>query len=174
MTLTAIQDQFLLIAGSASSSCPTFKLEVAHAFVQSLTRQVLEAGGGVVVFASGEPTNQAGVPLIFDWTVIRELDNYLNLSSAPMRRCVVVVTSPKAWSSKLSEEQRQKLSKLSEAGAAEFSFVDDAIHTGGNIGDEQVAAASAMVAIGGGKGVTDRAHKMMRKSCPVLPMWISL
>lgn len=174
MTLTAIQDQFLLIAGSASSSCPTFKLEVAHAFVQSLTRQVLEAGGGFVVFASGEPTNQAGMPLMFDWIVIRELDNYLNLSSAPKRLCIVVVTSPKAWSNKLSEEQRQLLSKLSEAGAAEFSFVDDAIHTGGNIGDEQVAAASAMVAIGGGKGVTDRAHKMMRKCCPVLPMDLSV
>jgi hypothetical protein len=87
---------------------------------------------------------------------------------------VVVVTSPKAWSTKLSEEQRRQLTKLSEAGAAEFSFVDDAVHTGGNIGDEQVGAASAMVAIGGGKGVIDRAHKMMRKCSPVLPMDLSV
>lgn len=174
MTTTAIQDKLLLIAGSASSACPTAKLEVAHAFVRALTHRVLEEGGGLVVFASGEPTNQSGIPLIYDWTVLRELDKYLTLSGALVRRCVVVVTSPKAWSTKMSEAQRQLLTKLSNVGSAEFSYVDDAIHTGGNIGDEQIGRASAMVAIGGGKGVIDRAHKMMRKGCPVLPLDLSV
>lgn len=168
-----MQQKLVLVAGSASNTCSTAKLEVAHAFVQSLTRRVLEAGGGFALFASGEPSTDGGIPLIFDWTVLREIDRCLALD-APVRHCVVVVTSHKAWSTKMSETQRQLLAKLSGAGAAECAYVDDAVHTGGNIGDEQIERAAAMIAIGGGKGVTDRAQKMMRKGCPVLPMDLSI
>ena len=174
MSATSMQQKLVLVAGSASNTCPTAKLEVAHAFVQALTRRVLKEGGGFALFASGEPTTDGGIPLIFDWTVLREIDKCLTLSGAPARHCVVVVTSHKAWSTKMSEAQRQLLAKLSGAGAAEYAYVDDAVYTGGNIGDEQIGRASAMVAIGGGKGVTDRAHKMMRKSCPVLPLDLSV
>ena len=169
-----MQQKFVLVAGSASNMCPAAKLEVAHAFAQALTRRVLEEGGGFALFASGEPTTDGGIPLIFDWTVLREIDKYLIASGAPLRHCVVVVTSHKAWSTKMSEAHRQLLGRLSGAGAAEFAYVDDDVHTGGNIGDEQIGRASAMIAIGGGKGVTDRAHKMMRKGCPVLPMDLSI
>jgi len=174
MSATSMEQRLVLVAGSASNTCPTAKLEVAHAFVQTLTRRVLEAGGGFALFASGEPTTAGGIPLIFDWTVLREIDRCLTLSGAPVRHCLVVVTSYKAWSTKMSEAQRELLAKLSGAGAAECAYVDDAVHTGGNIGDEQIGRASAMVAVGGGKGVTDRAHKMMRKGCPVLPLDLSV
>lgn len=174
MSATSMQEKLVLIAGSASNTCPTAKLEVAHAFVQVLARLVLEEGGGFALFVSGEPTNDDGLPLIFDWIVLRELDRYLTASGAPARHRVLVVTSHKAWSTKMSEAQRQLLVKLSGAGAAECAYVDDDVHTGGNIGDKQIGRASAMVAIGGGKGVTDRAHKMMRKGCPVLPLDLSV
>ena len=174
MTATSMQQKLVLVAGSASNTCPTAKLEVAHAFVQALTSRVLEKGGGFVLFASGEPTTDSGIPLIFDWTVLREIDKCVTLIGVPLRRCVIVVTSHKAWSTKMSEAQRQLLAKLSRAGVAVCAYVDDAVHTGGNIGDEQIGRASAMVAIGGGKGVTDRAYKMMRKGRPVLPMDLSV
>jgi nucleoside phosphorylase len=174
MTASLIQQKVVLVAGSASDTCPTAKLEVAHAFVQALTRQVLEKGGGFVLFASGEPTTHGGIPLIFDWTVLREIDEYLAVSGEHVRRCVTVVTSHKAWSTKMPEAHRQVLGRLSGTGAAEVIYVDDDVHTGGNIGDEQVGRASAMIALGGGKGVNDRAHKMMRQGCPVLPMDLSI
>jgi TIR- and PNP-associating SLOG family len=174
MATASMQQMVVLVAGSAAKTCPVGKLEGAHAFVQTLTRRVLENGGGFVLFASGEPTTDDGIPLIFDWTVLREIDTYMTVSGAPVWRCVSVVTSHKAWSTKMSEAHRELLARLSSTGAAEFSYVDDATHTGGNIGDEQVERASAMIAIGGGKGVTDRAHKMMRKGCPVLPMDLAI
>jgi len=174
MSATSMRHKLVLVAGSASNTCPTAKLEVAHAFVQALTRRVFEEGGGFVLFAGGEPTTDGGIPLVFDWTILREIDRCLTLGHVPERHCVVVVTSHKAWSTKMSEGQRQLLANLSCTGVVECAYVDDDVHTGGNIGDEQIGRASAMVAIGGGKGVTDRAHKMMRKGCPVLPMDLSV
>jgi nucleoside phosphorylase len=176
MASTAFNEKFVLLAGSASTSCSAAKLNRAHAVVRELTHRILELGGGFVLFASAEPTIDDGstTPLIFDWAVLREIDRCLAGSSAPARRCVSVVTSHKAWSSKMTDTHRQILARLSGSGAAEIVYVDSDVHTGGNIGDEQVQRADAMIAIAGGKGVADRAHKMMRKGCPVLPLDISL
>ena len=46
--------------------------------------------------------------------------------------------------------------------------------TGGNVGDEQIEHATAMIALGGGKGVLDRARKMTKKLLPVLPLDLQL
>jgi hypothetical protein len=46
--------------------------------------------------------------------------------------------------------------------------------TGGNVGDEQIEHATAMVALGGGKGVLDRARKMTKRLLPVLPLDLQL
>lgn len=162
----------VLVAGSASRDCSKSKLGVAHAFVRVFTSSVLNAGGGFVVFVSGEPVADDGMPLIFDWVILREIDQYVRGPDAPQpaRRLVSVVTSQKAWSSKMGDEHRQLLARLSGSGCAELTYVNDDVHTGGNIGDEQIERASAMIAIGGGKGVADRASKMMRRGRPVLPL----
>jgi nucleoside phosphorylase len=176
MEATAFKGKFVLLAGSASRSCPKEKLNFAHAFVRYLTCKVLELGGGFVLFASAEPTtdDSSSTPLIFDWVVLREIDRYLVGDADLARPCVFVVTSQKAWSRKMTEAHRQLLARLSGSGAADIVYVDDDVHTGGNIGDEQVQRADAMIAIGGGKGVADRAHKIMQKGRPVLPLDITL
>ncbi|MFQ6589907.1 MULTISPECIES: hypothetical protein [Pseudomonas] len=40
--------------------------------------------------------------------------------------------------------------------------------------DEQVEVATAMIALGGGKGVSDRARKMRRWKLPMLPFALNL
>jgi hypothetical protein len=59
-------------------------------------------------------------------------------------------------------------------GIAEHICIDDEILTGSNVGEEQIEHATAMIALGGGKGVLDRAHKMAKKSLPVLPLDLQL
>lgn len=160
----------ILIAGSASPTAQSEKLERAHAFVRLLTRQIVAAGGGLVVFAGGEPVAANGTPLIFDWTSLRELETLP--SSAQLKS--VVVTSQKARTAKITDQHRALLARLSARGLIDIVSIPDDVHTGGNIGDEQTTRASAMIAISGGKGVADRARKLQRFGRPVLPLDIAL
>lgn len=162
-----LRDKLILIAGSAAAGAPSDKLARAHTFVKLLTRRILTAGGGLIVFASGEPISATGTPLIFDWTILREIELVAPLRGSAPR--VVIVTSDKARSTKMHDANRALLAKLSARGIADVIDVPSDIHTGGNIGDEQTRRAAAMLAIGGGKGVTDRAWKLRKLGVPVLP-----
>ncbi len=57
---------------------------------------------------------------------------------------------------------------------AEVIYVSDDLVTGGNIGEEQVELATVMIALGGGRGVSDRAHKMRKRRLPILPFELQL
>lgn len=171
-----MRGQFVLVAGSASHSCKFEQLRKTHEFVRSFTRHVLEAGGGVVVFASSEPTHPQDqkVPLVFDWTVLGEVDAYLKTNGGAVRRCVRIVTSNKAMTTKWQGAQHALIGRLSARQAVEIAFVADDLHTGGNIGDKQVEWAHAMIAVSGGKGVADRAAKLGRNGAPIVALDIDL
>lgn len=165
-----LRNKPLLIAGSAARDVAPDKLDRAHEFIRALVTCILDAGGGLVVFAGDEPLTSDGRALIFDWTILRALDS---ASRTSVTR-TVVVTSEKARSRKMSDEQRHLLTRLSAGSAIEMISIPNDVHTGGNIGDEQVERAAGMIALGGGKGVADRARKMQKAGRPVLPFDLSL
>lgn len=162
-----LENDFILIAGSISHKTEKRFVDRAHAFTRALTKSILDANGGLVVYLAGEPKNDDGDLLTFDWTVANEA-SALASNYTPARQ-MKIVTSLKAMSEKMSEEQRMFIRRLQAKKFAEIIYIDDDLVTGGNIGDEQVEVATAMIAIGGGRGVSDRAHKMRRKRLPVLP-----
>ncbi len=170
-----LKDKSVLLTGSASFSVEPGKLAVAHDFVSKITRTLLEQGAGIVVYGGNEPVNREGVPLIFDWNILRVAEAFASDSSKPVTGRVVVVTSNKARLHKMSDEHRALLGRLCAHGMAELVIIPDNVHTGGNIGDEQTRRADAMVAIGGGKGVADRAWKLQRRGgAVILPMDIQI
>jgi len=129
---------------------------------------VLDVGDGFVVYTAAEPVNENNQPLIFDWTVLREIDACHHGQSPSPR--VVIVLADRHRRDSMNAEQRALIARLSVRGLAKIDVIRDEVVTGGNIGDAQAAHASAMIALGGGKGVSDRAYKMMKKGLPVYPM----
>lgn len=170
--------ELILLSGSASQSCPVEKLSVAHSAIRELTLAILGEGGGLIVFAGGEPLASDGgsLPLIFDWTVLRTLEKYLDGQprQPTSRYSAVVITSNKAMARKMSDENRQLISRLSQRQAVDIIFVEDELHTGGNIRDAQLERAGAMISLGGGKGVADEAAKLIRRGKPVLPLDLAI
>jgi hypothetical protein len=65
--------KFFIIAGSASRSAAAEVVDRAHEFVREVTKKILSAGDGFVVFVTSEPVNDANQPLVFDWTILREI-----------------------------------------------------------------------------------------------------
>lgn len=167
-----LAESYILLAGSISDATENTLIDRAHTFVESFVDKVLNAGGGFVIYVAAEPLNVDKKPMIFDWTVARAVDTLIPGNSAKPR--LKIVASHERLQTKASQEQRQLVYGMVARNVAELVNLEDEIVTGGNVGDEQVEVATAMVALGGGKGVLDRARKMTKRSLPVLPLDLRL
>ena len=87
----SMNGKFVLISGSAGLSCPADKLYVASQFVRSFTREALRLGGGIVVLAGDEASvkDERGVPRIFDWVALREVERYAGSTTESPRTYAV-------------------------------------------------------------------------------------
>jgi hypothetical protein len=162
----------ILLAGSISNTTDNALIDRAHEFVDTFVKKVLDAGGGFVIYVSAEPVNADSKPLLFDWTVAKAVDRLIPGDSSQVR--LKIVASQERLQSKANPEQRRLLGGMIARGVAELVPLDEEVLTGGNVGDEQIEHATAMVALGGGKGVLDRARKMAKKLLPVLPLDLQL
>ncbi|MBM1196784.1 purine phosphorylase [Pseudomonas weihenstephanensis] len=167
-----LENEFILIAGSISKKTEKASIDLAHDFTRAVTKSVLAAKGGLVVYLAGLPINENGDALTFDWTVAYEAEKLL--AGCPPARQLKIVTSQLAMQEKMTLEQRTLIRRLSAEDFAEIFYVEDDLVTGGNIGDEQVEVATALIALGGGKGVSDRARKTRKRKLPILPFDLRL
>ena len=162
----------ILLAGSISNATENALIDRAHEFVDAFVEEVLKAGGGFVIYVAAEPVNSDNKPLLFDWTVARAIDKLLPSDSQQVR--LKIVASQERLQSKANPAQRRLLLGMIARGVAELVPLEEEVLTGGNVGDEQIEHATAMVALGGGKGVLDRARKMSKRQLPVLPLDLQL
>ena len=167
-----LENEFILIAGSISKKTEKASIDLAHDFTRAVTKSVLAAKGGLVVYLAGLPINENGDALTFDWTVAYEAEKLL--AGCPPARQLKIVTSQLAMQEKMTLVQRTLIRRLSAEDFAEIFYVEDDLVTGGNIGDEQVEVATALIALGGGKGVSDRARKTRNRKLPILPFDLRL
>lgn len=164
------------VAGSASKSVPRDRLRGAHAFVSALTRGVLEAGAEFVLFGSNEPRldpDDAASTQVFDWTVLDEVHSAA-VADRHARRLATVVTSTRSLSGRVTEERRRKLAELLECGSAAAMIIPEEHHVGGHIRRTIAGLSSALVAVGGGKGVNDLQRTFAELRRPVLPLGIEI
>jgi nucleoside phosphorylase len=170
--MAKLENEFILIAGSISKKTDKASIDLAHDFTRAVTKSVLAAQGGLVVYLAGQPVNEKGDALTFDWTVAYEAEKLL-ADYAPAHQ-LKIVTSQLTMQEKMTLEQRTLIRRLSAENYAQILYIEDDMVTGGYIGDEQVEVATAMIAVGGGKGVSDRARKLRRRKLPVLPFDLQL
>ena len=168
--------KFILISGSAGQSCPAEKLDVASQFVRSFTEEVLRRGGGIVVLAGDEAgvKDEHGVPYVFDWVALREVERYANSTTESSRPYARVIMSDKAGESKIDDSNLQLLRNLEQRNAVERFHIRREVFTGGEYRRVMIEQSDAMLAIGGGKGTYTAGTKMSGLGKPVLPLDLQL
>ncbi len=167
-----MKGKFVLISGSANAACPQLKLETAIGFVRCFTREVLTRGGGVVVLGADERAtqNELCVPRIFDWVALREVENYASSTTNPNRRLARIVMSDDAREKRLTNQNLETLRNLEQREVVSVYYIPRQEFTGGAYRSEQIAAADAMLAIGGGKGTYSLGSEVTDLKMPVLPL----
>ena len=160
----------ILIAGSASESCDGERLERASEFVREATFAILRTGNSVTVFAAREPVNADKRPLVFDWEVLRAVDDYLKNEAGSANRIMArVATGADSLEKRFSEENARLIQRLESGGAARVHYISEDRYTGGNYRAKLADISDAMIAVGGGTGVYDSATEMLKAGKPVMP-----
>ena len=167
-----MKGKFILITGSASNSCPEAKLDRAIDFVRCFVGEVLRREGGLVVLASDDSAtlDSRGVPRIFDWVALREVERYVESTTGGPRKCARIVMPDHVVESRLSDGNLRTLTNLQQRGVVEVERIRREEYTGGRYRQLQVELADAMVAVGGGKGTYVCGTDMLAAGKPVLPI----
>ncbi len=168
--------KFIMLSGSASLACPADKLDIALQFVRSFAGEVLRRGGGLVVLAGDEAStrDEHGVPHVFDWLVLREVENYAENTTDNLRTYARVVMSDEAPESKMDADNLRLLRNLEQRNVVELCPIRREVFTGGEYRKVMIERADAMLAIGGGKGTYSAGAEMIASCKPVLPLDLQL
>ena len=168
--------KFIMLSGSAGLSCPADKLEIAFQFVRSFTGEVLRQGGGLVVLAGDEEStkDEHGAPHVFDWLVLREVENYAESTTEVPRPCARVVMSDEAPESKIDADNLRLLKNLEQRNVIELCPIRREVFTGGEYRKVMDENADVMLAIGGGKGTYSAGREMTTLGKPVLALDLQL
>lgn len=171
-----MKEKFILISGSAGLSCQPEKLALAIEFVQCFTSEVLRRGGGLVVLAGAEEStkDQLGIPHIFDWVVLREINQHARTTTDNPRYYAKVVMSDAAAESKIDATNLLTLKELQQRNVIEICHIRREVFTGGKYRKAELDLADAMLAIGGGKGTYSIGTEMTAAGKPVLPLDLDL
>lgn len=171
-----MKEKFILISGSAGISLQPEKLALAIEFVQCFTSEVLRRGGGLVVLAGAEEStkDQLGIPHIFDWVVLREVNQYARTTTDSPRCYAKVIMSDAAAESKIDATNLLTLKELQQRNVIEIHHIRREVFTGGEYRNAELGLADAMLAIGGGKGTYSIGTEMTAEGKPVLPLDLDL
>ena len=168
--------KFVLISGSASYACSQDKLSSAIAFLQSFTHEVLRRGGGIVVLGGDEKStkDEHGLPHLFDWVVLREVEKYAETTVELPRTHARVVMSGEAVERKIDDANLRLITNLEQRNVVELQHIQHERFTGGEYRKVMVEWSDAMLGIGGGKGTYSVGKDMTDLGKPVLPLDLGL
>ncbi len=170
-----MKPKHILIAGSASESCGGERIERALEFAREATFAILRSGNSVTVFAACEPVNADGRPIVFDWEILRSVDDYLKNEAGSANRIMArVATGADSLEKRFSEENVRLMQRLQSEGAVQLHYISEDRHTGGNYRAKLADISDAMIAVGGGTGVYDNATEMLKAGKPVMPTDIQI
>ena len=168
--------KFIILSGSAGLSCPADKLLIASQFIKSFAGEVLSRGGGLVVLAANEEStkDEHGVPHVFDWLALREVENYAESSTEAPRPYARIIMSDESPESKIESANLRLLRNLEQRNVVELCPIRREVFTGGEYRKAMIERADAMIAIGGGKGTYSAGTEMIAQGKPVLPLDLQL
>ncbi|TGP41301.1 phosphorylase, partial [bacterium M00.F.Ca.ET.230.01.1.1] len=69
----SLSNSCFLVAGSISNSTNNKKIDLSHRFIKTLVADIINTGGSFISYLSAELVNKNQKPLLFDWTIAREI-----------------------------------------------------------------------------------------------------
>jgi hypothetical protein len=139
-----------------------------HVFVRALVTGILDAGGGLVIgigrdlrLAPEDPDSA----LLFDWTVVDELER--QVKGCPAHPRAIVITSQRNRD-QIPRRRLKRWHDLVERGVISLRLRN--WRAAGRFRQHQAEAGHGLVILGGGEGVEDLAHRHVGHGHVVVPL----
>lgn len=158
------------VTGSVAPDCEQTLLEQAHRYLRRLSDLLIEHGHGLVVTATDEPHGDAGLPIIFDWTLLEPVgaapDPAANWPTTGRARFVAV--GSQRGLEKITDYRRPLWESVS--GRSDFDLVvaPPGWRMAGIIRERQVAAGDVLLIVSGGAGAEHLAQLYRAEGKPVV------
>jgi TIR- and PNP-associating SLOG family len=169
------------ISGSASGETDPALISYGHEVVRNLVKDVMSAGGGIVVGVGKEPRPDGSSPdapsLLFDWTALEAVAQCLKqgFRAWPTRfgLPIVVASSEKAVS-EIPSNRRPLYEELLRSGLLHVESIMPGSRAAVFLRQRQAVFGDALVILGGGTGVEHSADLYLSRRKPVVPLDLAL
>lgn len=160
------------LTGSAAADCASGLLANAHSFVRHLCERLIADGEGLLVGAGGDPHGEAGLPCIFDWTVLEAIT--VAPTSDPgwpaTRSGRYFAVASQSGIERVPEERQATWSSCKERFDFKLDLMPPGWRMAGLVRDRQLLHGDVLVALGGGAGVELLAQQYREDGKPVIPI----
>ncbi|MHA1757291.1 MAG: hypothetical protein ACTSVV_11015, partial [Promethearchaeota archaeon] len=166
------------VAGSASENADKNTLLKTHIFVKGFIKKILSLGGGLTITAKEEPLLKNKIPLIFDWTIIQAIVEFLEMNSInwPIKnqKPITIITyyDFKSKIPKKREKLWEKLLSYEDVGFKKELSKKNSV--GDELRKEQAKDGDILITLGGKKGVYRLATLYQKERKSIIPLDIDL
>lgn len=168
------------IAGSARPGIALSLLQYGHDLVESLVQVLVGRGAKLLVGVGKEPRMEGrpdALPIIFDWTVIDAVGNYLRSDPtaqlASQGEVLVTVVTQKT-EQQIPEDRRAIWQELLEVGAVRIEYMEPGWASGAVRRVRMAEFGDALIIVSGGEGVEHLAREYAFQGKPVIPIDLDL
>ena len=175
-----LEGKVVHIAGSASDKTELTLIEYGHKLIGSLVSKLLSEGARFLIQVGKEDykrTNGSYIPLIFDWTVISEIYDYLrsnglDFRSSPVKPIITVVKQN--FMESLPSQRYDLWKSLLDKGAVQIEFVEEGWSSGAVRRIRMSEFGDLLIILSGGEGVEHLAEEYNRHYKPIIPLDLKL
>jgi hypothetical protein len=164
------------VTGSAAIDCDKALLEKAHEYLKRLAELLIEAGHGLVVTATGEPTGEAGLPSIFDWTLLEVVGTAPDPAPfwPPLRHDRFVAVASGRGLEKIPDDRKALWNRCVARSDFELVVAPPGWRMAGVIRERQVARGDILLVLSGGAGAEHLAQLYRDDGKPVIALHADL
>jgi TIR- and PNP-associating SLOG family len=169
------------IAGSAGGKTDSILIGYAHQIVSNLVKDVMAAGGGIVVGIGREPRPDGSASdapsLLFDWTALETAAECLKhgFPTWPAESGVpIVVASSEKAVTEIPDGRRPLYEELLRSGLLHVESIMPGSRAAAFLRQRQAVFGDVLVILGGGTGVEHSADLYLSRRKPVVPLDLAL
>lgn len=171
-----LSGRIIHIAGSASDATESSLIEYGHDFIKSLVYDLLKEGGRILIQVGKEPSkNESGVyvPLVFDWTVLAVIYEYLSnneMDFTSKKEKPIITVVKQNFEESIPGNRRDLWKGLKEKGAVQIEFLEEGWSSGAVRRIRMSEYGDILIILSGGEGVEHLAEEYNRHNKPIIPL----
>jgi alpha-ketoglutarate-dependent taurine dioxygenase len=172
----SVQGRYILISGSASDATALDLLTLTHAVVEQIVVRILDDGGGLVLLVGADPKHREdnATSIVLEWTVLQAVRAYADERDPVDLAARVRIVATSSDRTRIPGERQRLYDELLKRGIVVPHHISEDDYFGGEIRKALSQHSDALLAVGGGKGVTHLGALHTKAKKPIIPIHVEI